>query len=154
ESIAAFVQPNTSSVAQVLRTARDLLEEETGSSSLQGYQDGSQRAALLGGAIYQALRRHRISYVRTPASFERAVQKAGRPVAVLAGLVGNSIALSGTFAACGVQAGLWPFGRMVSGPASAGSCLTESSSNDTVTGVPNEARTLAGSLLARAVVLS
>src|SRR5699024_9249786 len=94
ESIAAFVQPNTASVTHVLKAARDLLERETGSSSLQGYQEGSERAALIGGAIYEALRQQRISYVGVPASFERTGQKVRPTASVLRDQLGNCIDLS------------------------------------------------------------
>ncbi|EHR61021.1 DUF4011 domain-containing protein [Saccharomonospora cyanea] len=132
DSIAAFVQPNTSSVGRVLRSARELLERETGSSSIQGYQAGPERAALIGGAVYEALRQHRISYVSTQASFERTGQKVRTTSAVLREQLGNCLDLSVTYAACLEAAGLHPLVFIVSGHAFAGFFLDEERLPETV----------------------
>ncbi|GAA1190050.1 DUF4011 domain-containing protein [Prauserella alba] len=154
ESIAAFVQPNTASVDHVLRSARDLLERETGSSSLEGYQAGRQRAAQIGGAVYEALRAQRISYVGLPASFEDTGQKVRTTADVLGGQLGNCLDLSVTYAACLEQAGLHPLIWIVSGHAFAGFFLEEERLPETVSLDPNHMINLMESRRALAVELT
>ncbi|MER6993961.1 DUF3320 domain-containing protein [Saccharopolyspora hirsuta] len=125
ESIAAFVQPNTIAVQKVLRSAADLLQRDTGSSSLQGYQAGPKRAALIGSAVYEALREQEITYVGMPASFEETGQKVRTTAEVLRDRVGNCIDLSVTYAACLEAAGLHPLIWIVDGHAFAGFFLNE-----------------------------
>lgn len=125
ESISAFVQPNTAAVQQVLRAAGALLQRETGSSSLQGYQAGPKRAVQIGAAIYEALREHAITYVGMPASFEDTGQKVRTTAEVLRDRVGNCIDLSVTYAACLEAAGLHPLIWIVRGHAFAGFFLNE-----------------------------
>ncbi|RKN47727.1 DUF4011 domain-containing protein [Micromonospora endolithica] len=108
DSLAAFVQPNTRAVEAVLRSAAQILLARTGSGSLQGYQDGSERAALIAGAVYEALRRLGITYQTLPASFENTGQKVRTTAAVLDGRLGNCLDLSVTYAACLEAAGLHP----------------------------------------------
>lgn len=85
DSLAAFVQPNTTAVNAVLRAAAQILLARTRSGSLQGYQDGSERAAHIAGAVYEALRRLGITYQALPASFENTGQKVRTTAAVLGG---------------------------------------------------------------------
>lgn len=154
ESIAAFVQPNTDSVTHILRGARDLLETDTGDSSLQGYQHGSERAALIGGAVYESLRRQRISYVGVPASFERTGQKVRSTAAVLRDQLGDCLDLAVTYAACLEQAGLNPLVWIVSGHAFAGFFLDEERLSETVSTDPNHMINLVESRRALAIELT
>jgi Protein of unknown function (DUF4011)/AAA domain/REase_MTES_1575 len=132
DSIAAFVQPNTDSVNVVLRAAAALLQSETGSASLQGYQAGPRRAAEIGAAIYEALRELRISYVSSPASFEDTGQKIRTTAAVLRERLGNCVDLSVTYSACLEAAGLHPIVWIVDGHAFAGFFLREERLPETV----------------------
>lgn len=154
ESIAAFVQPNTESVTRILRAASDLLESDTGSGSLQGYQQGGERAALIGGAIYEALRQQRISYVGVPASFERTGQKVRTTAAVLTNQLGDCLDLAVTYAACLEQAGLNPLIWIVSGHAFAGFFLDEERLGETVSTDANHMVNLVESHRAIAVELT
>jgi hypothetical protein len=108
ETLAAFVQPNTPAVEATLRTAARILLARTGSGSLQGYQDGPERAAYIAGAVYEALRQLGIHYQNVPASFENTGQKVRTTAAVLDGRMGNCLDLSVTYAACLEAAGLHP----------------------------------------------
>ena len=107
-SLAAFVQPNSRSVTRILRGASDFLLKKTGSGSLEGYQSGFSRAKLIAGAIYQAMRDERISYINPPASFEATGQKVRTTQEVLSERFGTCIDLSVTYAACCEAAGLYP----------------------------------------------
>ncbi|MGC5307699.1 DUF4011 domain-containing protein [Micromonospora zamorensis] len=125
DSLAAFVQPNTRAVEAVLRSAAQLLLARTGSGSLQGYQEGSERAALIAGAVYEALRQLEITYQTLPASFENTGQKVRTTAAVLDGRLGNCLDLSVTYAACLEAAGLHPLIFISAGHAFGGFLLEE-----------------------------
>ncbi|MEU1966397.1 DUF4011 domain-containing protein [Micromonospora sediminicola] len=125
DSLAAFVQPNTRAVEAVLRSAARLLLARTGSGSLQGYQDGAERAALIAGAVYEALRGLDIHYQTLPASFENSGQKVRTTAAVLDGRLGNCLDLSVTYAACLEAAGLHPLVFITTGHAFGGFLLEE-----------------------------
>ncbi|MEU8298934.1 DUF4011 domain-containing protein [Micromonospora sp. NPDC048909] len=125
DSLAAFVQPNTRAVEAVLRAAAQLLLARTGSGSLQGYQEGSERAALIAGAVYEALRQLEITYQTLPASFENSGQKVRTTAAVLDGRLGNCLDLSVTYAACLEAAGLHPLVFISEGHAFGGFLLEE-----------------------------
>ncbi|WP_328382313.1 DUF4011 domain-containing protein [Micromonospora zamorensis] len=125
DSLAAFVQPNTRAVEAVLRAAAQLLLARTGSGSLQGYQEGSERAALIAGAVYEALRQLEITYQTLPASFENTGQKVRTTAAVLDGRLGNCLDLSVTYAACLEATGLHPLIFISAGHAFGGFLLEE-----------------------------
>ncbi|WCN79211.1 DUF4011 domain-containing protein [Micromonospora sp. LH3U1] len=125
DSLAAFVQPNTRAVEAVLRAAAQILLARTGSGSLQGYQEGSERAALIAGAVYEALRQLEITYQTLPASFENTGQKVRTTAAVLDGRLGNCLDLSVTYAACLEAAGLHPLIFINAGHAFGGFLLEE-----------------------------
>ncbi|WP_328415751.1 DUF4011 domain-containing protein [Micromonospora sp. NBC_00389] len=125
DSLAAFVQPNTRAVEAVLRAAAQILLARTGSGSLQGYQEGSERAALIAGAVYEALRQLEITYQTLPASFENTGQKVRTTAAVLDGRLGNCLDLSVTYAACLEAAGLHPLIFITDGHAFGGFLLEE-----------------------------
>ncbi|MGS2616100.1 DUF4011 domain-containing protein [Micromonospora sp. LZ34] len=125
DTLAAFVQPNTTAVAAVLRAAAQILLARTGSGSLQGYQEGSERAALIAGAVYEALRGLGITYQILPASFENTGQKVRTTAAVLDGRLGNCLDLSVTYAACLEAAGLHPLIFITEGHAFGGFLLEE-----------------------------
>jgi hypothetical protein len=124
DSLAAFVQPNTASVDGIIREAAQILMRQTGSGALQGYQAGAERVALIGGAIYEALRRHGINYQALPASFEHTGQKVRTTSAVLSARLGNCLDLSVTYAACLEAAGLHPLIWLTRSHAFAGFLMT------------------------------
>ncbi|MGZ9884001.1 DUF3320 domain-containing protein [Rhodococcus ruber] len=120
DSLAAFVQPNTSAVRSVLSDAAELLRTNTGDSSLEGYQNGPERAALIAAAIYASLRSRGIRYINPPASFEDTGQKVRTTAQVLDESFGTCVDLSVTYAACLEAAGLRPLLWLVQGHAFAG----------------------------------
>lgn len=120
ESLAAFVQPNTASVQSVLSESAELLRTNTGDSSVSGYQDGPERAALIAAAVYQSLRSRRIRYINPPASFEGTGQKVRTTAQVLDERFGTCIDLAVTYAACLEAAGLRPLVWIMKGHAFAG----------------------------------
>ncbi|MBP1159800.1 hypothetical protein JOE46_001959 [Rhodococcus sp. PvR099] len=108
DSLAAFVQPNTRAVMSVLDGASEILRLNTGNSSIAGYQEGRERAALIAAAVYESLRSRRIRYIDPPASFERTGQKVRTTAQVLEDRFGTCIDLSVAYAACLEAAGLHP----------------------------------------------
>lgn len=127
DSLAAFVQPNTRAVRKILEEASDLLQKQTSSSSLDAYQRGPERAALIAAAVYEALRAHGIRYISPPASFENTGQKVRTTAQVLDERFGTCIDLAVTFAACIEQTGLHPLIWLVDGHAFTGFMLNEES---------------------------
>ena len=154
DSIAAFTQPNTKSVKHVLRAASELLEKSTGSSSLQGYQAGPERAALIGAAIYEAIRQQRVAYVGMPASFEDTGQKVRTTDEVLTDHIGNCIDISVTYAACLEAAALHPLVWIIDGHAFAGFFIREDRLPETVSLEPNQMINIVESRRAIAVELT
>ncbi|MEU1950833.1 DUF4011 domain-containing protein [Nocardia rhamnosiphila] len=120
DSLAAFVQPNTNAVHSVLNDAAELLRSQTGNPSLDGYQEGPERAALIAAAIYEILRTRQIRYINPPASFEDTGQKIRTTAQVLEQGFGTCIDLSVTYAACLEAAGLRPLVWLVEGHAFGG----------------------------------
>jgi hypothetical protein len=127
DSLAAFVQPNTRAVRKVLDEASDLLQRQMSSASLDAYQQGPERAALIAAAVYEALRTHEIRYISPPASFENTGQKVRTTTQVLDERFGTCIDLAVTYAACIEQTGLHPLIWLVDGHAFAGFMLNEES---------------------------
>jgi hypothetical protein len=127
DSLAAFVQPNTRAVRRILDEASDLLLRQTSSSSLDAYQRGPERAALIAAAVYEALRAHGIRYISPPASFENTGQKVRTTAQVLDERFGTCIDLAVTYAACVEQTGLHPLIWLVDGHAFTGFMLNEES---------------------------
>lgn len=120
DSLAAFVQPNSPAIDQVLRTARQLLDERTGSSSTEGYQSiGSdpERVHHMARALFDALRGMKIEYSNPPASFEGYGQKVRTPDVVLRERAATCLDSSVLFASGLARMGLKPYIVMVRGHA-------------------------------------
>ena len=142
ESLASFVQPNSARVYRVLKNASKLLEQQTGDSSLQGYQQGSSRAALIALALFEALKLEHISYINPPASFENTGQRVRSTDEVLNRAFGTCLDLAVTFAAVAEQAGLHPVIILVHGHAIGGIMLSQHSIPDPVMLQPGAIRNL------------
>ncbi|OBF48777.1 DUF4011 domain-containing protein [Mycolicibacterium monacense] len=127
DSLAAFVQPNTRAVRKILEEASDILQKQTSSASLDAYQRGPERAALIAAAVYEALRARSIRYISPPASFENTGQKVRTTAQVLDERFGTCIDLAVTYAACIEQTGLHPLIWLVDGHAFTGFMLNEES---------------------------
>jgi hypothetical protein len=125
EITAAFIQPNHPAVTQILQDAGSILMRDTGSSSLEGYQSGPERAQQIGAAIFMALRTRIDRYIDPPASFEAEGQKLRPLDRVLEERQGTCIDLACAYASCLEQAGLNPLVFMVHGHAFTGFFLEE-----------------------------
>ncbi len=109
ESIAAFVTPNSPSLAPVLRDASRRLAEKTGRGALDGTMSRSaERVQRIAEACYEAVAALGISYVVLQASFEQSGQKVRTADDVLRDGLANCLDLSVTLAAVLEAAGLAP----------------------------------------------
>jgi len=128
EILAAFVLPNDPAVMPILGRVSELLQESTGRSAINGYQDKSRRRAWEQmAAIYKAIGELGIRYINPPASFENTGQKVRFPSEIVSQRFGTCLDLTLLVAACCEQAGLRPFVLIHEGHAYAGCWLEERS---------------------------
>ena len=117
ELLAAFVMPNSPAIGVLVGEAAQLLEQRTGSPSIQGYQSGAERVDEIARAIYDAMAARRIRYSEPPASWADVGQKVRTPAEVLDGRVGTCLDTVLVMAAALEQAGIRPLLWMVQGHA-------------------------------------
>ncbi|SNS80164.1 Part of AAA domain-containing protein [Geodermatophilus pulveris] len=108
EMLAAHVLPNHPTVTALIGEAADLLEQRTGSGSVQGYQSGPERVDEIVAALAEAVRRRRVRYTEPPAGWADVGQKVRTPGDVLDGRVGTCLDTVVTMAAALEQAGIRP----------------------------------------------
>lgn len=107
ELLASFVQPNSLAIAQLLVEASDRLQEKTGNSALDGYQQGSrERVDAIVESIYESMRARDIRYAEPPASWGLDGQKVRTPSDVLEGRLGTCLDTTVTLAAALEEAGI------------------------------------------------
>ncbi|SDE70214.1 Part of AAA domain-containing protein [Blastococcus fimeti] len=117
EMLAAHVMPNHPSITALVAEASDLLQESTGSSSVQGYQSGAGRVDQIVAALTEAMRRRTIRYSEPPASWADMGQKVRTPAEVLDGRIGTCLDTVVVLAAALEQAGIRPLLWLVDGHA-------------------------------------
>jgi len=118
EILAAFILPNDPAVMTILGRAAEVLRENTGRASFNGYQDKSRTRALeQAAALYQAIGELGLRYISPPASFENTGQKVRFPSDILATRFATCLDLCLLFAACCEQVGLHPLVLMHDGHA-------------------------------------
>lgn len=116
ELLAAFVQPNHPAVAPLLTEAREILRSQTGSSSTEGYQAGSDRADEIAEAICRALQARQVAYSNPPASWDG--QKIHTPAQVLeinraGACLDTTVLLAAAFEQAGLHPILWLFSNHI-----------------------------------------
>lgn len=124
ELLAAFVRPNDPVIGELLRSASRLIDERTGSSSLEGYQSGPARVRDIAEALYDALGARRVTYAEPPASFEGTGQRIRTHGQVFTEGLGTCLDLACLYAAALEQAGIHPVLAVFEGHAFTG-YLTE-----------------------------
>ncbi len=143
ELLPAHVMPNSPEVTTVLRAASDLLDERTGSPSIEGYQSGEERVDQIVRAVFDALQALRITYANPPASWTgRAAdvgQKVRTPKDVIGDRIGTCLDLTVVMAACLEQAGIRPLLWIVQGHAFLGWWRVERDLGTIALTDPNEA---------------
>ncbi len=131
--LAAFVIPNHSRVAELLRQVSERLHALTGSSALDGYQSESpERVLAMVRALYEVVQAQEIIYVGLPASFEALGQKVRLVDQLLDERMGNCLDLTLLFAACLEQMGLAPVLLFTTGHAFVGVWLEDDRFPDSV----------------------
>lgn len=134
ELLAAFVLPNHPVVEAILKDAAKWLGENTGDSSLSGYQTRSAtRIGQIVQAIYVAIQARGINYCNPPASFEQTGQKIRLPDRILESKLATCLDLAVLMAGCLEQAGMYPLVVMTRGHAFAGVWLTDECFADCMT---------------------
>lgn len=109
ELLASFVQPNDSAVADVLRSASEILGRAGKRDTIEGYQSKSRtRVYEIASAIWSAVVGLNLTYVSPPASFEQYGQKIRTPGQMLDKHLATCLDSSVLFAAAFEQAGLHP----------------------------------------------
>lgn len=107
ELLAAFVMPNDPAIADILKSAGEVLRAGGHQPSLDGYQSRSrQRVWQIASAIWTAIASKRLVYAVPPASFEREGQKIRTPSEVRETGLATCLDTTVLFAAALEQAGL------------------------------------------------
>ena len=126
EVLAAFSQPNSPAVDQILSQTAQLLAAASQPASLEGYQSGDPRRIWqITAALYTAISGLNITYANPPASFEQTGQKVRTPDRIVATGLATCLDLALLFASCLEQAGLNPLVVIHKGHAYAGVWLTD-----------------------------
>lgn len=116
-SLAAYVMPHHPAISELLQEASAILEKQTGSPALEGYQSGPERAELIAQAIFQAFKNQEIVYIDPPASWGQGGQFIRTPEEVLNGRFGTCLDTTVVMAAAFEQAGLHPLICVIHGHA-------------------------------------
>ncbi len=106
--LAAFVSPNDSAIARVLKDAAGLLERAGYDGSMNGYQSADpSRSYMLAGAIWSSITGLGLTYAAPPASFEKDGQKIRGPSRItaegLATCLDSALFLAAAFEAVGLN---------------------------------------------------
>ncbi|MGY1592321.1 DUF4011 domain-containing protein [Geodermatophilus sp. SYSU D00708] len=133
EMLAAHVLPNHPTITTLIGEASALLEERTGSGSVQGYQSGPERVDEIVAALTEAMRRREIRYSEPPASWADVGQKVRTPGDVLDGRVGTCLDTVVVLAAALEQAGIRPLLWLADGHAFLGYWREERSAESAAT---------------------
>lgn len=115
--LAAYVSPNDTVIAAILKEAGRLLERGGQSGAIDGYQSKDPgRAWMLAGAIWSATTALGLTYAYPPASFETRGQKVRSPARIksegLGHLPRQRLAAGSVFRGCGAE----PGGSVFRGP--------------------------------------
>ena len=109
EILAAFVTPNLYVINDILSRASDLLKQNTGSSSLNGYQlKNKKKVYEILNSIFNAVKELKIRYCNPPASFEKTGQKIRFADIIKKNTLATCMDLSLLFASIIEQSGLRP----------------------------------------------
>lgn len=124
EILAAFITPNSTVLLPVLRRAASILEQWTGSPSLDEYQSRNpDRVRKQMAAIYTAIAEQQIIYSTIPASFEECGQRVRLADTVLAQKLGTCLDMALLYASCLESIGLHALIVITRGHAFAGAWL-------------------------------
>lgn len=124
EMLAAFITPNHAVLTPIIKRAAAILEQWTGTPSLDEYQSRNpDRVRKQMAAIYTALTEQQIIYSTIPASFEEHGQRARLTDSVLAQKLGTCLDMALLYASCLESIGLNALIVITKGHAFAGGWL-------------------------------
>lgn len=133
ELLGCFAQPNHPDIPKLLYNASKLLEQWTGSGSLDAYQsEDRDRVLKQAAAIYGALQQCNITYAVPPAGFERQGQRIRTADVILKDHLGTCLDLALLYCSCAEAAGLNPLLIVVKEHAFAGVWLEPECFSETV----------------------
>jgi uncharacterized protein YoxC/very-short-patch-repair endonuclease len=109
EIISSFITPNRPFVMEIIKQASTIMEKNTGTNALDGYQSGDPNRVLAQlSAIYSAIQSHHIVYANPPASFEQEGQKIRFPDMIKDHKLATCLDLTLLYAACAEAIGIYP----------------------------------------------
>src|SRR5215212_869540 len=108
EMLAAHVQPNHPAVTGLIEEAAAILDRDTGSDLVDGYDGGPERVDAVVAAIGEAIRNHGIRFSEPPASWVEIGQQVRTPGDTLTWRVGTPLDVVVLLAAALEQAGIRP----------------------------------------------
>ena len=124
EMLAAFITPNHAVLTPIIKRAAAILEQWTGTPSLDEYQSSNpDRVRKQMAAIYTALTEQQIIYSTIPASFEEHGQRVRLTDSVLAQKLGTCLDMALLYASCLESIGLNALIVITKGHAFAGGWL-------------------------------
>lgn len=107
EIISSFVTPNRPFVMEIVKKASEIMEKNTDSNALDGYQSGDPNRVLAQlAAIFSAIHAQTIAYVNPPASFEQEGQKIRFPDMIKQHKLATCLDLTLLYAACAEAVGI------------------------------------------------
>ncbi len=133
EMLSAFVTPNHPATLPIIKRAATILEQWTGSPSLDEYQSRNpDRVQKQMAAIYTAIAEQEIIYSTVPASFEDYGQRIRLVDSVMTQKLGTCLDMALLYASCLEAIGIYPLIIVVNGHAFAGGWLVPETSPDSV----------------------
>lgn len=133
EMLAAFITPNHTLLAPIIKRAATILEQWTGSPSLDEYQSRNpDRVRKQMAAIYTAIAEQEIIYSTAPASFEEYGQRIRLADTVLTQKLGTCLDMAVLYASCLESVGIHPLIIVNNGHAFAGAWLISETFPDNI----------------------
>lgn len=109
EIISSFITPNRPYVMEIIKQASRIMEKNTKSNAMDGYQSGDPNRVIAQlSAIFSAIQSHDIAYANPPASFETQGQKIRFPDVIKEHKLGTCLDLALLYAACAEAIGIHP----------------------------------------------
>ncbi|WP_448627778.1 DUF4011 domain-containing protein [Geodermatophilus sp. URMC 64] len=133
EMLAAHVQPNHPAVTGLVEEAAAILDRDTGSDLVDGYDGGPERVDAIVAALGEAIRGHGIRFSEPPASWAEIGQQVRTPGDVLTWRVGTPLDTVVLLAAALEQAGVRPLLWLAEGHAFLGYWREERSAESAAT---------------------
>ncbi len=134
EMLSSFVTPNHPAIVPIIKRAASILEQWTGSASLDEYQSRNpNRVRKQMAAIYAAIAEQNITYSTVPASFEEYGQRIRLVDTALSQKLGTCLDMALLYASCLEAVGIYPLIVAVQGHAFAGGWLVPEIFPDSVT---------------------